>query len=36
MANWWDRKVVPHIIRLGCGCQKLAELRAPIVGQGHG
>jgi ubiquinone/menaquinone biosynthesis C-methylase UbiE len=36
MANWWDRKVVPHIIRLGCGCQKLGVLRAPVVQQAEG
>ncbi|HET9629413.1 MAG TPA: class I SAM-dependent methyltransferase [Novosphingobium sp.] len=36
MAGWWDRKVVPQIIRLGCGCQKLAELRQPIVSQASG
>lgn len=36
MANWWERKVVPQIIRLGCGCQALAELRAPVVGQAQG
>jgi len=36
MSGWWDRKVVPHIIRLGCGCQKLAELREPIVSQASG
>jgi ubiquinone/menaquinone biosynthesis C-methylase UbiE len=36
MSGWWDRKVVPHIIRLGCGCQKLAELRQPIVSQASG
>jgi ubiquinone/menaquinone biosynthesis C-methylase UbiE len=36
MANWWERKIVPHIIRCGCGCQQLAELRAPVVGQAAG
>jgi len=36
MGGWWDRRIVPHIVRLGCGCQKLAELRAPVVGQAQG
>ena len=36
MANWWERKVVPQIIRLGCGCQKLAPLRGPVVAQAEG
>src|SRR6185369_15630259 len=36
MSGWWDRKVVPDIFRLGCGCQKLAELRQPIVSQASG
>jgi len=36
MANWWERKVVPQIIRLGCGCQKLATMREPVVGQAQG
>lgn len=36
MASWWERKIVPQIIRLGCGCQKLAELRAPVVSLAEG
>ena len=36
MANWYERHIVPHIIRLGCGCQMLAELRKPIVEQAKG
>lgn len=36
MANWWERRVVPQLIRLGCGCQKLDALRAPVVGQAAG
>lgn len=31
MANWWERTVVPQLIRLGCGCQKLAPLREPVI-----
>lgn len=36
MANWYDRYIVPHMIRLGCGCQRLAETREPIVSQARG
>lgn len=36
MANWWDRKVVPQLIRVGCGCQKLDALREPVVGRAAG
>lgn len=36
MANWYERKVVPHIVRIGCGCQMLAEKRQPIVAQAQG
>lgn len=36
MANWYERHIVPHIIRLGCGCQLLAEKREPIIRQARG
>jgi ubiquinone/menaquinone biosynthesis C-methylase UbiE len=36
MANWYARHVVPHLIRLGCGCQMIAEMRKPIVTQAKG
>ncbi len=36
MANWYERHIVPHIIRLGCGCQRLAEFRRPVVAQARG
>jgi SAM-dependent methyltransferase len=29
--GWYDRAVVPHIIRLGCGCRMMAEHRQKIV-----
>lgn len=31
MPGWYDRTIVPHIIRLGCGCQMMAEHRQKIV-----
>ncbi len=36
MASWYERHIVPHIIRLGCGCQMLAEQRKPIIVQARG
>ncbi len=36
MSGWYERRIVPHIIRLGCGCQMLAEKREPIVSQAAG
>ena len=36
MANWWEKKVVPHIIRLACGCQMFDPLREPVVGRADG
>lgn len=36
MASLYERHILPHIIRLGCGCTALAELRAPIVAQARG
>ena len=36
MAGWYDKHILPHIIRLGCGCTQLAEMRKPIVSQAKG
>lgn len=36
LKNWYEKQVIPQIIRLGCGCQALAELRKPIVAQASG
>ena len=29
--GWYDRNILPHIIKLGCGCQQMAEYRQKIV-----
>ena len=31
MTGWYEKTIVPHIIRLGCGCQLMAEHRQKIV-----
>jgi ubiquinone/menaquinone biosynthesis C-methylase UbiE len=31
MASWYERKVVPHIIRIGCGCAVMDEFREQVV-----
>lgn len=36
MASWYERHILPHIIRLGCGCQLLTEKRQPIIQQARG
>lgn len=36
MTHFYDKYVVPHLIRIGCGCQMLSELRRPIVAQAQG
>lgn len=36
MANWYERHIMPRVIRIGCGCQMLAEMRKPIVAQAKG
>ena len=36
MPGWYDRHIVPHIIRLGCGCTMLAEERRRVVPQARG
>jgi ubiquinone/menaquinone biosynthesis C-methylase UbiE len=30
-ANWWDQRVVPHIIRFGCAQKPIMELRQDVV-----
>jgi SAM-dependent methyltransferase len=36
MASWYERKVLPQIIRLACGCAALAENRQEVVSQAKG
>jgi len=36
MASWWERTVVPHIIRLGCGCQAMSVHRQRVVPRASG
>jgi len=36
MTSWYERKVLPQIIRLACGCTALAEGRQEIVSQAEG
>ena len=36
MASWYERRILPHIIRLGCGCEAIAEYRELIVPQAKG
>ncbi len=36
MASWYERKVLPQIIRLACGCAALAESREEVVSQAKG
>lgn len=36
MASWYERRILPHIIKLGCGCRALAEDRQAIVSQARG
>lgn len=36
MFNWYERRIVPHIIRLGCGCELLTPYRQRLVPQAHG
>ena len=30
-GGWWDRNMVPRIVRLGCGTPEVAELRRQVV-----
>lgn len=34
--GWYDRNVVPHIIRLACGCQMMAEHRKQLIPRARG
>lgn len=36
MTSWYERKVLPQIIRLACGCPSLIEDRRSIVSQARG
>lgn len=36
MAGWYDRNIVPHIIKLGCGCRMMAEHRQKLVPRAKG
>lgn len=31
LGNWWDRHVVPRIIKLGCGTEQIMDLRRDVV-----
>jgi len=36
MANWYERRILPHIIRIGCGCAEFDALREPLIGRASG
>lgn len=36
MANWYERRILPHIIRMGCGCAEFDVLREPVIGRARG
>jgi SAM-dependent methyltransferase len=36
MTSWYDRQVLPHIIKAACGCASLADDRRAIVSQATG
>jgi ubiquinone/menaquinone biosynthesis C-methylase UbiE len=36
MTSWYQRAIVPHIIRLGCGCALLGEYRQQVVPKARG
>lgn len=36
MASWYERRILPHIIRFGCGCQAFSEYRQEVVSQAAG
>lgn len=36
MANWYDRHILPQLIRFGCGCQMMTEMRQPVASQASG
>jgi len=36
MTGWYQRRIVPHIIRMGCGCALMDEYRRHIVPKARG
>jgi SAM-dependent methyltransferase len=36
MTGWYQRRIVPHIVRLGCGCELMADYRRQIVPKARG
>jgi len=36
MASWYERRILPHVIKFGCGCPALSEYRAEVVSQAKG
>jgi SAM-dependent methyltransferase len=36
MAGWYERNIVPHIIRLGCGCAFIGDFRRQVVPHARG
>jgi ubiquinone/menaquinone biosynthesis C-methylase UbiE len=36
MASWYERKVVPQIIKLGCGCVAFEDYRRQCAPKAHG
>lgn len=34
--SWYERRIVPHIVRLGCGCRLMAPYRERIVPKASG
>jgi ubiquinone/menaquinone biosynthesis C-methylase UbiE len=35
-GNWWDRTVVPRIVKLGCATEEIMALRRDVVPQAQG
>ena len=36
MTGWYQRRIVPHIVRLGCGCKLMADYRRQIIPKARG
>lgn len=36
LSDWWEDKVVPQIVRLGCGSEKIMDLRGEVIPQAQG
>jgi hypothetical protein len=36
MTGWYQRRIVPHIIRMGCGCALMDEYRRHILPKARG